>query len=199
MRRSVWTAAVAIIVTASGVVAQKATRPDPARAVTVLAERARMRLALNPTAVLDRILSFDVNGDNRIARNELPERMEGLVSRGDRNQDGVLTPEEIIPLIDLQPAPPQRPSNVNLHGPMGLAGVIADLKLLPATHDRALAIVTGPRSADPGNEFFKTEMKDLLDDEDYENYLAAAARLRGGPGGVSGNIGGVVGGIPARR
>lgn len=194
MRSLVWTGAVAIIVTASGgVVGQKASRPAPAGIVTVLAERARIRLALNPTAVLDRILSFDANGDNRISRDELPERMEGLVSRGDRNQDGFLTSDEIVPLVDIQPSVPRRPVSVNVRGSGSLADIIADLKLPPATHNRALAIVNGPRSVDdPANVDFKTEMKDLLNDEDYENYVAATVRLRSTPRIISGNIGGLV-------
>ena len=190
MRSLVWTGAVAIIVTASGGVAgQKPSRP--VGSVTVLAERARIRLALNPTAVLDRLLSFDANADNRISRDELPERMEGLVSRGDRNQDGFLTPDEIVPLVDIQSSAPRRPASGIVRGSGSLADIIADLKLPSATHKRALAIVNGPRSVDdPANIDFRTEMKDLLNDEDYENYVAAAARLRGTPRIISGNIGG---------
>ena len=180
MRALVWMGAVAIVVTASGVVAgQNSSRSTPVGTVTVLAERARISRTLTSAAVLDRILSFDANGDNRISRDELPERMEGLVSRGDRNQDGFLTSDEIVPLTDIQPTVRRRPSNVNTHGSEGLAGVIADLKLPPAIHNRALAIVTGPRNGDDSaNVDFTTEMKKLLNDEDYENYVAAAARLR---------------------
>ena len=194
MRSVVWTGAVAIIVSASGGVAgQKVSRPAPVGAVTVLAERARIRLAVSPTAVLDRILSFDANADNRISRDELPERMEGLVSRGDRNQDGFLTAEEIIPLIDLEPSAPQRPSSVNVRNSGGLADVIADLKLPPATHNRALAIVNVPRGmGDPANVDFKTEMKALLNDEDYENYVAAVVRLRSAPRVFVGSVSGAV-------
>ena len=191
MRSLVWTAAVAIVVTASGSIAgQKTIRPAPA--VATLAERARLRLELSPVAVLDRILSFDANGDNRIGRDELPERMEGLVSRGDQNHDGFLAPEEILPLIDLQASAPPRPPHVRARGSMTLADIITDLKLPPATHNRALAIVAGPRSVDnSASDDFKTEMKDLLDDEDFENYVAAAARRRMTPRIVGGTIGGV--------
>jgi hypothetical protein len=194
MRNLIWTGAVAIIVTASGAVAgQNPSRPAPAGIVTVLQERARIRLGLNPTALLDRILSFDANGDDRISRDELPERMEGLVRRGDRNQDGYLTSDEIVPLIDIQPSVSRRPFSVNVRGSGSLADIIADLKLPAATHNRALAIVNGPRNVyDAANVDFKAEMKDLLNDEDYENYVAAAARLRSTPRIISGNVGGLV-------
>ena len=193
MRTLVWTGAFAIIVTGSGKVAgQNPSRPAPAGIVTVLAERARIRQTLSPTAVLDRILSFDVNADNLISRDELPERMEGLVSRGDRNQDGVLTPNEIIPLIDIRSAPRQ-PFRGTGRRPPSLADIVDDLKLPPATRDRALAIVNGPRNInDPANVDFTTEMRDLLNDEDYENYVAAATRLRNTPRIISGTVGGVV-------
>ena len=192
MRNPVWTGAIAIIVTASGSVAgQLPTRPAPAGIVTVLAERARIRRTVSPTVVLDRILWFDANADNRISRDELPERMEGLVSRGDRNQDGFLTPEEIIPLIDLEPSALQRPSSVNVRS-VSLADIIADLKLPPATHNRALAIVNGPRGMGDPNVEFETEMKNLLNDEDYENYVAAVVRLRSAPRVFVGNVSGAV-------
>lgn len=193
MRSLIWTGAVAIIVTAAGAVAGQAPiRPAPTAIVTVLAERARIRLTLNPTAVLDRLLSFDANVDNRISRDELPERMENLVSRGDQNQDGFLTPDEIVPLIDLHPSPPPRPVSGNAHAPESLADIIRDLKLPPVTRDRALAIVNGPRNGDPANVDFTTEMRDLLNDEDYENYVAAATRLGRIPRIIRGNIGGFV-------
>src|SRR5687767_6262386 len=194
MRSLVWTGAVAIIVTgAGGVAGQNPGRPASTGIVTVLAERARIRLAVNPTAVVDRILSFDANADNRISRDELPERMEGLVSRADQNQDGFVTPDEIVPLVDIQPSVPRRPFSANARGSGSLAGIIADLKLPPVTHNRALAIVNGPRSVDdPANVDFNIEMKDLVNDEVYENYVAAAARLQRTPRIVGGTIGGLV-------
>ena len=196
MRNPFWMGAIAIIVVASGSVAgQKPSGSAPAAVVTVITERARIRLPLNTTSVLDRLLSFDANGDNRISRDELPERMEGIVSRGDRNQDGSLTPDEIVPLVDTQPSVPRVPVRVNTRGSASLADIVADLKLPPATHKKALAIVNVPRGMEAANDF-KTEMKGLLNDEDYENYVAAATRLRSTPRIISGNIGGVIGGLP---
>jgi hypothetical protein len=194
VRTLVWAGAVAIIVTGSGAVAgQNPSRPAPAGMVTVLAERARIRLAVNPTAVLDRMLSFDATADNRISRDELPERMQGLMARGDRNQDGFLTPDEIVPLSDIRRSAPRRPFTGTARRAPSLADIIGDLKLPAETHDRALAIVNGPRSVDDtGNVDFTTEIRDLLNDEDYENYVAAAARLRNTPRIIGGSVGGVV-------
>ena len=191
MRSLVWTGAVAIIVMASGAVAgQKPSRPVSAGMITLVPDQKTRRPALNPRAVVDRILSFDVNGDERIAREELPERMEGLVSRGDRNQDGFLTPDEVVALVDVRPTVPRPPFIVR--DPGSFADVIADLKLPASTHNRALAIVKGPRNVhDPASVDLDAEMKELLDDEDYENFLAAVARLRSAPRVIGGVVGGV--------
>jgi len=196
MRTLIWTGAIAIIVTASGVVAgQKPSHSVPTGAVTTSTQLVRVAGTLNPTAVLDRILSFDANADNRISRDELPERMEGLVRRGDLNKDGFLTPNEIVLLVDVSSAPRQS-SRGNAHVATSLADVIADLKLPPATYSRALAIANATRDVNsPPNIDAQTEMKNLLGDEDYENYVAAIARLRSGPTMF---IDGVVAGIPAR-
>lgn len=202
MRTLAWTAAVTITVSASVTVAsqQPPARPAPAGgAVTVvgrvLGDRDRPGRGVSAGAVLDRILSFDANGDNRISRDELPERMENLLSRGDRNQDGVLTSDEIVPLIDLRASTAQRPCSVNVNAGAseGFAGVVADLKLPPATHNRAWAIVNAPRIVNPpANADFKIEMKEILNEEDYENYVAAAARLRRTPRVFCGNIRGTM-------
>ena len=41
------------------------------------------------------MMSFDRNGDGKLDRSEVPERMQGLFDRADTNKDGFLTPEEI--------------------------------------------------------------------------------------------------------
>jgi hypothetical protein len=59
--------------------------------------------------------------------------------------------------------------------------VIRDLKLPAETHTRALDIVRAhkiPRNVnDPDSVDLYDAMRELLDDEDYENFVAAAARL----------------------
>ena len=197
MRSLVWTGAVVILVVASGAIAgQKPSRQVRSGMITIAPEQKPRRIVLHPKTVVDRIMSFDANRDDRIGRDELPERMEGLVSRGDKNQDGFLTTDEVVALVGTRPTLPRPPFVVRDRGT--LADVIADLKLPASTHNRALAIVTGPRNVhDPANVDLDAEMRELLDDEDYENFVAAAARLRS-QGIISGDVGGVVGGSPAR-
>jgi hypothetical protein len=61
-----------------------------------------------------------------------------------------------------------------------LPGVIHDLKLGPQKHALALAIVIRPgivRTVHPPDDDVNREMRALLDDEEYENFAAAAARV----------------------
>jgi hypothetical protein len=196
-------ATVAIIVMASGASAgQRQSGPIHAILRTPLPEQVTlMPTALNQTAMVTRILSFDANGDDRIAREELPERMEGVVSRGDQNQDGFLTQDEVVALVHT-PSPTRPIQRFVPRGPASLAEIIADLKLPPETHDRAIEIVkehTVSRNINAFATSLYAAMRGLLDDEDYENFVAAAARLRNTPRVL---VDGIVGGFvntPASR
>ncbi|MBI2479857.1 MAG: hypothetical protein HYV60_14855 [Planctomycetia bacterium] len=49
----------------------------------------------NSDEMLSRVLSFDKNDDGKITKDELPERMQGLIDRGDSNDDGALDKVEL--------------------------------------------------------------------------------------------------------
>jgi cytochrome c peroxidase len=148
-------------------------------------------------AVIERLVSFDRNADQRISRDELPERMQDLVARGDRNADAALGSDEIR---DLVTAASSERVRVFFHTQPseGLPGVIKDLKLPPAKHASALAIVSAhklPRNVnDPTRSELYGEMRALLDDEEYENFVAAAARLSKSPQ-IGIRTGGVISGV----
>jgi cytochrome c peroxidase len=134
-------------------------------------------------SMLERFMSFDRNGDHRISRHELPERMQGLVTRGDKNADADLEAEEIRSLFvaassaRVRPGLRSQPAHTESDG---LPGVIQDLKLPPQKHALALALVSRPnvvKAGGPANNNLKGEMRSLLDDEEYENFMAAAARV----------------------
>jgi cytochrome c peroxidase len=134
--------------------------------------------------MIERLVSFDGNADRRISREELPERMQALIARGDKNADAALDLVEIRSLMNaasservrlgVRSQPPHSESSD------GLPGVIQDLKLPPEKHALALAIVSRPnllRRADLTNKEAHGEMRALLNDEEYENFAAAAARV----------------------
>jgi Ca2+-binding EF-hand superfamily protein len=54
------------------------------------------------------LMTFDRNGDGKLDRSELPERMQGIFDRADTNKDGFLTPEEIKTLARAQALPNRR-------------------------------------------------------------------------------------------
>ena len=175
-------ATVAMIVMASGVAAgQKHNEPIPALLAPLTTQAPSLPPTLNHTSVVDRIWSFDANHDDRIARDELPERMQGKVYLGDKNQDGFLDRDEVIALV-ATPSPVRRVQRSSARGAAGLDEIIADLKLPRALHLRAMQIVgqhTVPRATnDPVSDELYAAMRTLLDDEDFENFVAAAARLR---------------------
>jgi len=49
----------------------------------------------DPSAFLDQIRSFDENKDGKVTKDELPERMYGLLDRHDSNEDGALDRKEL--------------------------------------------------------------------------------------------------------
>jgi Di-haem cytochrome c peroxidase/Cytochrome c len=130
--------------------------------------------------ITGRLMSFDANKDRRVSRGELPDRMQGLIARGDKNADVALDSDEIRALVTAASSErirvSFRPQQFD-----GLPGVINDLKLPSAKHERALAIVAGHKPVRNGNEPIDSEiykaMRSFLDDEEYGNFVAAAERL----------------------
>jgi len=150
--------------------------------------------------VIERLRSFDANADERISRDELPERMQGLVARGDTNADAALDSDEIRALVTAASIATR--VSFRSQSSEGLPGVIRDLKLSPEKHLRALVIAGAqkpPRRVDdPASSTLLGEMKALLDDEEYENFLAAATRLSRTADRLR-TVSGVVGGLARPR
>lgn len=136
--------------------------------------------ATSPYLQINRLMSFDGNRDHRLSRDELPERLQGLVARADRNADAALDSDEIGSFANL--AETQRIGvGFRFQPSDGLPGVINDLKLPPAKHAWALHLVSPDRlprrvTDSPGSDLYR-EMRVLLEDEEYENFVAAAARV----------------------
>jgi hypothetical protein len=56
---------------------------------------------------VDTFMAFDQNGDGALAKEEVPERMQGIFSRADANQDGRLTREELSKAAAARPTVPE--------------------------------------------------------------------------------------------
>ena len=134
------------------------------------------------TNVITRILSLDVDGDDRVSRNELPERMHDVMTRGDSDRDGFLSVDEVRRLVNAS-SMDSRPVNFSVQRKATkLTDVINDLRLPHAKHAAAMADygavrnVNNPRSIDA--EKRHQRMRELLDTEEYDNFRDAAARIR---------------------
>ena len=129
--------------------------PVPDRAVAFRATPRQVPPAFfmrsaTPHQIEARVMSFDRNHDGAVARDELLERMQGLMER-DANRDGVLTPNEIA----LQSGQLRPPAIVRGFGGAAygfdeesedasrahIDGALADLKLPKRTHERASTVV----------------------------------------------------------
>jgi hypothetical protein len=101
--------------------------------------------------IVARVMSFDRNADGKVAREELLERMKGLVGRGDADGDGALDGNEVRTLARTPapagvrtggfPAMYQLPAESWFPSRSHIEGAITDLKLESDAHGRALAVL----------------------------------------------------------
>jgi hypothetical protein len=59
----------------------------------------------SPDDLAATFMAFDRNKDGKLTRNELPERMQGMLARADANHDDALTADEIKAVAAAQPQP----------------------------------------------------------------------------------------------
>jgi hypothetical protein len=131
-----------------------ALKVDPFFATLQLSAVNRNVQQTTPEVVVARLMSFDRNKDGKVTVDELSERMQGLVARGDRGGDGALDAAEIRNLAGA-PAPVQVKSfggaigggytfgdEAGFSTRMHIEGVIDDLRLAAAPREKALAIAT---------------------------------------------------------
>jgi hypothetical protein len=151
------------------------------------------RPALTVDQVVERLMAFDKNKDGKVTADELPERMQHLIALGDANKDGALDKDEIRNLANgleafiglATPAGPPGP------GPGGLASVdlrraLDDMRLTSTAKDKAAQLLKAHddklrRLQELARAELVMEMKEILNEEDYKSFKAAARRRPGPP------------------
>jgi EF hand domain-containing protein len=100
--------------------------------------------------VVARLLSFDLNQDGKVEKNELAERMRQVVARGDVDGDGALDGSELHALATTLPPRTQVfeqrfrytfADQTGLSSRLHIERSLDDLRLEPSTKERALAVV----------------------------------------------------------
>lgn len=73
--------------------------------------RARVQGGNNQEAMVQNLMNFDKDGDGKLSKEELPERMRPMLESGDTNEDGFLDKEEMAALAKARSggAPARKP------------------------------------------------------------------------------------------
>jgi hypothetical protein len=162
--------------------------------------------------IVDRIMSFDKNKDGKVTKDELPERMQFLIERGDTNKDGALDRDEVKKLAADLARDGFRGfdgfgGGRGGFGPGGFGGrggfgppagfgpgpgtradqALNDLKLNDKTKDKAEAIIKAHEESvrkllDLARGDLLLKMKDVLSEQEYKNFKDALERQPGPPG-----------------
>jgi Spy/CpxP family protein refolding chaperone len=147
---------------------------------------------LSAEQIVERIMSFDKNGDGKVTKDELPERMQDLIAKGDANKDGALDRDEVKKLAaDLARGRGVRGFGAGRFpppggfGPGGVERALADLKLSDKTkEEKAEAVVKAHEEKvrklmDDTREEMLKQMKDILSAEEFKTFKEAVERRPG--------------------
>jgi EF hand len=126
-----------------------------------------------------RLMAFDKNKDGKITKDELPERMQFLIDLGDTNKDGALDRDEIKKLATTR-ATSRRGIGPDF-APVGIEGVVDDLKLSGKKKDRAMAAVKAHEEKvrklmEQERAELLRKMKEILSEDEWKDFKAALDR-----------------------
>lgn len=131
--------------------------------------------------MVERLLEMDANKDGKLQKDELPERLQSMFARGDKNSDGVLDKEEMMATVRDRVGGPGGP---------GAPGGGAPGFNLDQMMERADADKDGKLSGDEIPPFMKGRLEQIDTNKDgaldRAELEASAARMRGGRGGEGG-------------
>jgi hypothetical protein len=161
---------------------------------------------LGADAIVERILSFDKNKDGKVTKDELPERMHDLITKGDANKDGALDRDEIKKLAaELRrdddpfaggrrgPGPGDKGGPKGKAGPKGRGGspggpppfvfdqAVAGLKLADPKKESATEAVRGHHETvrklnDMARADLLLHMQDILSADEFKEFKVAFDR-----------------------
>jgi hypothetical protein len=151
--------------------------------------------------IVDRLMAFDKNKDGKITKDELPERMQGLIAKGDTNKDGALDKDEIRKMASTLGQDTfagafggRRGAGAGFGGPKGRFGgggprggpgapqaALADLNLSGKTKEKAEAVLkTHQESVRKLLEMTRSDllvkMKDVLSEQEFKTFKANLER-----------------------
>jgi hypothetical protein len=147
---------------------------------------AQSRTTATPDTVVARLMSFDRNADGRIVADELPDRMQSLLARGDTSNDGALDRAEVSRLA-MAPVPHPAAQNgleptrwgtgagFTFDTSQHIEGALDDLRLAADTKERALDMTQqfmASASAKALDDLLAT-MGELLNGEQLDDFRTA--------------------------
>ena len=143
---------------------------------------------LGGDGIVERLMTFDKNKDGNLTKDELPERLQNLIEKGDLNKDGALDKDE----IRKRAATPGIIGNGDGRGearrgdgPVNLERVIDDLAVRGEKRQRARAAVQSHQNEvrkflEKSQAELLEKMKGILTDDEFNEFKAAVERQRPG-------------------
>jgi len=126
-------------------------------------------------------LAFDKNGDGKLTRDEVPERMQGIFERGDTNHDGVLSAPELhaMALAQQQPVEGRGGEGRGGRGPQGMMRADPIFQALDTNHDNVISGDEITNAASALKSLDKNQDGSLSEDELRPNFGRGPGRGRG--------------------
>jgi hypothetical protein len=137
-------------------------------------------------------MAFDTNKDGKISKDELPERMQDLIAKGDMNGDGVLDKDEIKALatkLRQEGIPRGLGAGTPVRGGVNVERALDDLNLSGAKLESATAAVKTNQTEvrkiqDDARTSLLAKIKEVLSEDEFKKLSEATPRR--GPG-IRGN------------
>ena len=141
---------------------------------------------LSEDIVFERLMGFDKNQDGKLIKDELPERLQPMIERGDQNKDGALDNDEVRNLAKTPRPIDDRSNNSRREAaPVNLERVIDDLQVRGEKRRAARSAVQAHQDnvrkfIEKSQQELLEKVKNILSDEEYKEFKAALENNRPG-------------------